>query len=189
MRPRCWVTCELSTKLCGTLRVFSILRDFSNFLKIMAAYATYRHIELDKVGCSKKRVRNPSSEIFNVLCSPPSIESRGKSNGLTSPRRSFQNNDSFNRLFGSPDKSKTPPRRASLTNQDVKNRNPVTGNGVDSFDSKQSNRNKVYKERNPVTGEEYVIVSPAVTPTKPLQNGFAHMNANANGNEKLTNGN
>lgn len=31
-------------------------------------------------------------------------------------------------------------------------------------------------ERNPVTGETYTIISPATTPTKPVQNGFAKMN-------------
>lgn len=142
----------------------------------MATYATYRHIELDKVGYSKKRVRNPSSEIFNVLCSPPN-NAKVNTSGHVTPRRASQHNDSFTRLFGSPETKKISPRRGSLTKQDVTNRNPVTGNGVDSWDCRR-NTPKVHTERNPVTGEVYTIVSPATTPTKPVQNGFAHMNGN-----------
>jgi hypothetical protein len=49
-------------------------------------------------------------------------------------------------------------------------------------------------ERNPVTGEVYSIVSPASTPTKSVENGFAHVNGTstpmANGNpEPVVNGN
>ncbi|KAJ8926118.1 hypothetical protein NQ315_009975 [Exocentrus adspersus] len=123
------------------------------------------------------RVRNPSSDILNVICSPPSVE---KSNGHSyTPRRSSQHVDSFNRLFGTPDAKKIVPRRASLTNQDVTNRNPVTGNGVTSWDYRPNTRNstpRIRTERNPVTGETYTIISPATTPTKPVQNGFAKMN-------------
>lgn len=50
-------------------------------------------------------------------------------------------------------------------------------------------------ERNPVTGEYYTIVSPATTPTKPVQNNnsFSQLNGNStpiqNGNhEPMTNG-
>ncbi|XP_018566855.1 microtubule-associated protein Jupiter-like [Anoplophora glabripennis] len=162
----------------------------------MATYAAYRHIELDKVGYSKKRVRNPSSEILNVICTPPSA---GKTNGHHSytPRRSSQHVDSFNRLFGTPEMKKITPRRGSLTNQDVTNRNPVTGNGVTSWDDRPSSRNsspRIHTERNPVTGETYTIVSPITTPTKPVQNGFAKMNGTStpiqNGNSTpLMNGN
>ncbi|XP_044744678.1 microtubule-associated protein Jupiter-like [Coccinella septempunctata] len=153
----------------------------------MATYAAYRHIELDKVGYSKKRVRNPSSEIFQVLCTPPTPKQNGSMNGTSSPRRGSRGSDSFTRLFGQ-ENSKTPPRRASLTKQDVKNRNPVTGDGVDTWDSTPNRRNtpRVRKERNPVTGEEYTIISPAVTPTKSPQNGFAYTNGNSN---SFTNGN
>ncbi|KAJ3648032.1 hypothetical protein Zmor_019868 [Zophobas morio] len=158
----------------------------------MATYAAYRHIELDKVGYSKKRVRNPGSEIFNVLCSPPGLT--GAKMTSSTPRRS-SHSDSFTRLFG-PTDNKVTPRRASLTKQDVKNRNPVTGNGVDSWDEKTSNRSspRAHNDRNPVTGEVYSIVSPATTPTKPTQNGFAHVNGTStpqmNGNPEPTlNGN
>ncbi|RZC37786.1 hypothetical protein BDFB_004374 [Asbolus verrucosus] len=137
-------------------------------------------------------VRNPSSEIFNVLCTPPSINS--KSPGNHTPRRS-SHSDSFTRLFGTPD-NKITPRRASLTKQDVANRNPVTGDGVNSWDQRPVNRTspRVHNERNPVTGEVYTILTPATTPTKPIQNGFAHVNGSstplANGNpEPVMNGN
>ncbi|XP_044264415.1 microtubule-associated protein Jupiter-like [Tribolium madens] len=158
----------------------------------MATYAAYRHIELDKVGYSKKRVRNPSSEIFNVLCTPPS-NGNSPASKLT-PRRS-SHSDSFTRLFGTPEPKKVTPRRASLTKQDVINRNPVTGDGVASWDQKPANRNtpKVHNERNPVTGEVYTIVTPATTPTKPVENGFAHVNGTStpmvNGNHEPMNGN
>lgn len=155
----------------------------------MATYAAYRHIELDKVGYGKKRVRNQSSEIFTVLSTSSDSP---KLNGHQTPRRSLQNNDSFNKLFGSPDGKKPQARRGSLTKQDVNNRNPVTGNGVMSWDCKLSKSPKVYTERNPVTGETYTIVSPATTPTKPLKNGFLNGTStpNHNGNSTpLTNGN
>ncbi|KAJ8978602.1 hypothetical protein NQ317_006890 [Molorchus minor] len=121
------------------------------------------------------RVCNPSSEIFNVIRSPSSE----KANGHYTPRRASQHVDSFNRLFGNTEIKKTPPRRASLTNQDVTNRNPVTGNGVTSYDCK-TNRNspRIHIERNPVTGETYTIVSPVTTPTKPVQNGFTPEESN-----------
>jgi hypothetical protein len=201
------------------------LRSSLSFLLpvTMATYAAYRHIELDKVGYSKKRVRNPSSEIFNVMCTPPSVKNS------SGPRRS-SHSDSFTRLFGTPE-NKVTPRRASLTKQgkerkkcesflssrivlnrsilwkifvkwfesivtDVTNRNPVTGDGVASWDQKPLNRTspRIHNERNPVTGEVYSIVSPASTPTKSVENGFAHVNGTstpmANGNpEPVVNGN
>lgn len=49
-----------------------------------------------------------------------------------------------------------------------------------------TNKYYLFTERNPVTGEEYTIVSPAVTPTKSPQNGFAYINGNSN---VFTNGN
>nr|CAH7765411.1 unnamed protein product [Callosobruchus chinensis] len=126
------------------------------------------------------RVRNPSSEILNVICSPTSEKSNGSLNGHHhTPRRASQHVDSFSRLFGNSDKKKPTPRRGSLNNQDVTNRNPVTGSGVTSWDCRPASRNntpKVHIERNPVTGEVYQIVSPVTTPTKPVQNGFAHQN-------------
>jgi len=145
----------------------------------MTTYASYRHIELDKVGYGKKRVRNPPSDIFNVMCTPESNNSSPQSNGngtSNTPRRSHIHNDSFSRLFGSP--GATPPRKASFNKHaDVKGRNPVTGNGVTSWDQHRSgNSPRVHTERNPVTGEVYTIVSPATTPTKLVQNGFAHQN-------------
>ncbi|KAK9873768.1 hypothetical protein WA026_002126 [Henosepilachna vigintioctopunctata] len=150
----------------------------------------------DRLSSSAGWVRNPSSEIFQVLCTPPTPKLNGSSSGSTSPRRGSQHTDSFSRLFGQTN-TKTPPRRASLTKQDVKNRNPVTGNGVDTWDSTPNRRStpRVHKERNPVTGEEYSIVSPAVSPTKSPQNGFAHFNGtstpiqNGNSEKILTNGN
>lgn len=63
------------------------------------------------------RVRNPSSEIFNVLCTPPTPNNGNKTNGHHTPRRSSQHNDSFTRLFGTPEKKKITPRRGSLTKQ------------------------------------------------------------------------
>ncbi|XP_018322911.1 microtubule-associated protein Jupiter-like [Agrilus planipennis] len=141
----------------------------------MATYATYRHIELDKVGYGKKRVRNPSSDIFNVLCSPSSGNSTPQRNGTHTPRRTHIHNDSFNRLFGTPEQGSSTPRRASFNKHDVTNRNPVTGDGVTSWDQKKISP-KMRTERNPVTGEYYTIVSPATTPTKPMQNGFSQQN-------------
>ncbi|CAG9854061.1 unnamed protein product [Phyllotreta striolata] len=135
----------------------------------MATYAAFRHIELDNVGYGKKRVRNPSSEIFQVLRSP--TESSPKLNGHCSPRRGSRNSDSFTKLFGTPDGKRPQPRRGSLTKQDVNNRNPVTGNGVMSWDCKVTKTPKIYTERNPVTGETYTIVT---TPTKPITNGFSN---------------
>ncbi|KAG5861575.1 hypothetical protein JTB14_027016, partial [Gonioctena quinquepunctata] len=60
----------------------------------------------------------------------------------------------------------------------VTNRNCVTGNGVTSYDLPTSRNSspRVHTERNPVTGKTYTITSPATTPTKPVQNGFAHTN-------------
>lgn len=122
----------------------------------MATYAAYRHIELDKVGHSKKRVRNRSSEIFQVLCTGSDAASRG-SRGFLSKKNS-QSTDSFQRLFGAPENARLPPRRASLTNHDITHRNPVTGNGVSSWDSMVAkSKPTVFKERNPVTGETYLI--------------------------------
>lgn len=140
----------------------------------MATYAAYRHIELDKVGYSKKRVRNPPSDIFNVMSSSaPGSPQNG------TPHRS-RNNDSFNRLFGSPDAST--PRRASLTKHESSPRNPVTGDGVVSWDSRPSSRNTPRPQRNPVTGEVYVV-SPATTPTKTVSNGFQNGLQNGHGHE------
>ncbi|KAK9732361.1 hypothetical protein QE152_g12867 [Popillia japonica] len=143
----------------------------------MATYAGYRHIELDRVGCSKKRVRNPPSDIFNVMCTPPS--SNGL-NGSFTPRRSHDNShdNSFKRLFGTPDM--TPIRKSSLTKTDSANRNPVTGDGVVSWDCRPEKRSsRIYTERNPVTGEFYTIVSPSSTPTKIITNGVTLHNGNS----------
>ncbi|KAK5647398.1 hypothetical protein RI129_002290 [Pyrocoelia pectoralis] len=153
----------------------------------MTTYATYRHIELDKVGYGKKRVRNPPSDIFTVLSSP---ESSPQSNGTSTPRRSHIHNDSFSRLFGN--SGATTPRKLSLNKHDVTVRNPVTGNGVTSWDQHRSSLSpKIKTERNPVTGEVYTIVSPATTPTKLVQNGFGHQNGFSsplkNGHEGITN--
>lgn len=159
---------------------------------VMATYAAYRHIELDKVGYGKKRVRNPSSEIFKVMCSPTDSSPKLNGHHQNTPRKSLHNNDSFTKLFGSPDAKKPNPRRGSLTKQDVTNRNPVTGNGVMSWDCKVTKTPKIYNERNPVTGENYTIISPASTPTKPLSNGFTNGTSTPmqNGNATpLTNGN
>jgi len=159
----------------------------------MATYATYRHIELDKVGYSKKRVRNPPTEIVSALTTPKSSAGKSAVDGNVTPRRrstTMSSNDSFSRLFGeSPEKAHT-PRRASLTKHDVTNRNPVTGNGVQSWDSRPGSRNtsRIHTERNPVTGEYYTIISPASTPIK-LTNGngnFANkLAAVTNGNHEL----
>ncbi|XP_050297129.1 uncharacterized protein LOC126736681 isoform X2 [Anthonomus grandis grandis] len=109
-------------------------------------------------------VRNRSSEIFQVLCSP--TENGLKSRGFMSKRAS-QSNDSFQKLFGNAENHRVPPRRGSLTNHDVTHRNPVTGNGVSSWDAKPvKTKTKVYKERNPVTGETYLIACPTENPTK-----------------------
>ncbi|XP_065168247.1 uncharacterized protein [Atheta coriaria] len=147
----------------------------------MATYAAYRHIELDKVGYSKKRVRNPPTEIHSVLATPPSSgkQTNGRTvvDGASTPRR--RGSDSFNRLFGESGIQVATPRRASLTKHDVKNRNPVTGNGVQTWENKANRSPKVHSERNPVTGEVYQIISPATTPTKPMTNDFPKMNGNA----------
>ncbi|XP_066156963.1 microtubule-associated protein Jupiter-like isoform X2 [Euwallacea fornicatus] len=147
----------------------------------MATYAAYRHIELDKVGHGKKRVRNRSSEIFQALCSP--TDSSPKSNTFMA-RRASQGNDSFQRLFGAPENRRIPPRRGSLTNQDVNHRNPVTGNGVSSWDAKPTKpKTKVFKERNPVTGETYLIPVSTDTPTKLDNNSTIYIKSEArNGN-------
>lgn len=63
--------------------------------------------------CIYFRVRNPPSDIFNVLCTPTKNETSVNSN--TTPRRSRSSNDSFNRLFGSPTTTTPPPRKSSLT--------------------------------------------------------------------------
>lgn len=70
-----------------------------------------------------------------MLCTP---SPNGKSSNH-SPRRN-SHSDSFTRLFGSSDSKRTTPRRASLTKHDVTNRNPVTGDGVNSWDQKIINR-------------------------------------------------
>ncbi|KAL1502228.1 hypothetical protein ABEB36_007401 [Hypothenemus hampei] len=150
----------------------------------MATYATYRHIELDKVGHSKKRVRNRSSEIFQVLCSPTESSSM-KQRGFMK-RSASQSSDSFQKLFGAPVNNRIPPRRGSLTNHDVTHRNPVTGNGVSSWDAKPTKpKTKVYKERNPVTGETYLIPCPTNSPTKLDGNATIYIKTNET---KATNG-
>lgn len=102
------------------------------------------------------------------MCTPPSQKLK---NNFT-PRKSSPNNDSFNRLFGSPEM--TPPRRASLTKHgksvnvneisfklmlygfyvhlDITKRNPVTGNGVDSWDCRPASRNSPRVH----TGKHYI---------------------------------
>lgn len=164
----------------------------------MATYAAYRHIELDKVGYSKKRVCNTHSEIFQVLTTPTKSEPKKLSAlSVTPPRSSSRRNsatDSFNRLFGDSAKIST-PRRQSLTKHDVTNRNPVTGNGVQSWDARPARAStpKIHAERNPVTGESYSIVSPpstptaATTPTKILTNGGGFPTI-PNGNTELPSG-
>ncbi|XP_022912955.1 uncharacterized protein [Onthophagus taurus] len=159
----------------------------------MATYATYRHIELDKVGHSKKRVRNPPSDILNVICTPPS----NHMNGSFTSRRSLHDN-SFKRLFGTSDSAITPSRKSSLPKTDVTTRNPVTGDGVISWDCRPDKKSPrvltgktVVKQRNPVTGEFYTIISPTTTPVK--QNGLPTPNGSStpilNGSVILTNGN
>ncbi|XP_076268833.1 uncharacterized protein LOC143201581 [Rhynchophorus ferrugineus] len=132
----------------------------------MASYATYRHIELDKVGYSKKRIRNPSSEIFKVFCPITDTQAMNQKNGAS--RKACQHRDSFERLFGSPDGKKQ-------LKKDIINRNPVTGDGVASWDSKIKYKTpKTYKERNPITGETYIITTPP-----PFTNGTASLNGTA----------
>ncbi|XP_017776870.1 PREDICTED: uncharacterized protein LOC108562884 isoform X2 [Nicrophorus vespilloides] len=108
----------------------------------------------------------------------------------TPRRRSTTSNDSFNRLFGDSPAQAHTPRRASLTKHDVTNRNPVTGDGVQSWDRRPASRNtpKSHSERNPVTGEVYTIVSPVSTPTKALTNGFPKIAVVTNGNAELPSG-
>ncbi|KAF2884704.1 hypothetical protein ILUMI_21470 [Ignelater luminosus] len=137
-----------------------------------------------------EKVRNPPSDIFNVLCTPESNSSSPQSNGTapgSTPRRTHIHNDSFNRLFGSP--GATPPRKSSFNKHDVTGRNPVTGNGVTSWDQRRCPTTpRVRTERNPVTGETYTVVSPATTPTKLVQNGFSHQNGHStehNGHEGM----
>nr|CAI5830535.1 unnamed protein product [Callosobruchus analis] len=126
-------------------------------------YKTHESLELTVF--FRCRVRNPSSEILNVICSPTSEKSNGNLNGHHhTPRRASQHVDSFSRLFGNADNKKPAPRRGSLNNQDVTNRNPVTGSGVTSWDCRPASRNNTPK------------VHIATTPTKPVQNGFAHQN-------------
>ncbi|XP_030765213.1 microtubule-associated protein Jupiter-like [Sitophilus oryzae] len=121
----------------------------------MASYATYRHIELDKVGYSKKRCRNPSSEIFKVFSPISDIQAKNQKN--LASRKASQHRDSFERLFGTPENKRT-------SKKDIVNRNPVTGDGVASWDSLKFKTPKIYKERNPITGETYIISSPASSP-------------------------
>ncbi|KAI4466630.1 hypothetical protein MML48_2g00006960 [Holotrichia oblita] len=60
------------------------------------------------------------------------------------------------------------------------NRNPVTGDGVVSWDCRPEKRSsRIYTERNPVTGEFYTIVSPSSTPTKIITNGVTLHNGNS----------
>ncbi|KAF5304723.1 hypothetical protein FQA39_LY09500 [Lamprigera yunnana] len=130
------------------------------------------------------RVRNPPSDIFNVLSSPESTPTSPQSNGSSTPRRSLNHNNSFSRLFGSPGAT-TPRKLSSLSKHDVTVRNPVTGNGVTSWDQHRSSLSpRVRTERNPVTGEVYTVVSPASTPTKLIQNGFPSIK---NGHEGIAN--
>ncbi|VEN54701.1 unnamed protein product [Callosobruchus maculatus] len=84
--------------------------------------------------------------ILNVICSPTSEKSNGSLNGHHhTPRRASQHVDSFSRLFGNSDNRKPTPRRGSLNNQDVTNRNPVTGSGVTSWDCRPASRNNTPK--------------------------------------------
>ncbi|KAI4466617.1 hypothetical protein MML48_2g00007949 [Holotrichia oblita] len=74
----------------------------------------------------------------------------------------------------------TPIRKSSLTKTDSANRNPVTGDGVVSWDCRPEKRSsRIYTERNPVTGEFYTIVSPSSTPTKIITNGVTLHNGNS----------
>ncbi|XP_044737956.1 microtubule-associated protein Jupiter-like [Chrysoperla carnea] len=152
----------------------------------MATYAAYRHIELDNVGYSKKRVRNPPSDIFGGTSSPmPSSPSSQTSygNNITPLRDQRMNHhrlsDSFTRLFGAPDTPSAPAQPAKVERRSSLGRNPVTGDGVQSWDSPKTSRATTPRIlRNPVTGEG---VNGPVNHHSPSPKPNGHISAIING--------
>jgi hypothetical protein len=132
---------------------------------MMAAYATFKHVELYNIGAGKKRVLKPpgggSSDIFagsDPLTTPRSIKNHMKSNIFSeaSPAKNSTvlqglhryfyldarrpQGDSHNRLFGEPDRAAVPKLRAGSNI-------PIGNDAIDSS-LKQSNGNVVGRETN-----------------------------------------
>ncbi|CAG9764964.1 unnamed protein product [Ceutorhynchus assimilis] len=209
----------------------------------MATYAAYRHIELDKVGHSKKSyqldldrrlsstqnteqlslddlVQHMTSQIMNStrrtitkLKTTRNPKISPKTQQLMTERRKLERstpqyreinktvnkairkdtsrihstnmmkeciaqNSNMKVLRKNRAKNRTKIYQL-MDSEDVTHRNPVTGNGVASWDSKPAKpKTKVHKERNPVTGETYLIAS-TETPTKLDNNSTIHIKSEA----------
>lgn len=121
---------------------------------MMAAYATFKHVELYNIGAGKKRVLKPpgggSSDIFagsDPLTTPRSIKNHMRSNifSAASPAKNSTDarrpqGDSHNRLFGEPDRAAVPKLRAGS--------NIPIGNAEVDSSLKQSNGTVVGREIN-----------------------------------------
>ncbi|XP_046804577.1 microtubule-associated protein Jupiter isoform X2 [Lucilia cuprina] len=99
----------------------------------MAAYAAFKHVELYNVGKTKKRVLRPpgggTSDIFggDLPQTPRSVKNHMQSNIFScekdsiknngdQPRRAQKNVDSYQRLFGEPERPVTPAKNHMKSN-------------------------------------------------------------------------
>uniref|UniRef100_A0A1I8QDL9 Microtubule-associated protein Jupiter n=1 Tax=Stomoxys calcitrans TaxID=35570 RepID=A0A1I8QDL9_STOCA len=160
----------------------------------MAAYAAFKHVELYNVGKTKKRVLRPpgggTSDIFggDMPQTPRSIKNHMQSNIFScdkkdgvknngdQPRRGQKNVDSYQRLFGEPDRAATPAKNHMKSNIPFGSNNDnviSNGNGnghhyngksgsASSASSSVSSSTENLKmngfsktDGNPVTGEGY----------------------------------
>ncbi|XP_073826089.1 microtubule-associated protein Jupiter isoform X11 [Musca autumnalis] len=160
----------------------------------MAAYAAFKHVELYNVGKTKKRVLRPpgggTSDIFggDLPQTPRNVKNHMQSNIFScekdivknngdQPRRAQKNVDSYQRLFGEPERTVTPAKNHMRSNIPFGANNEAAqtlitnGNGhhyngksssVSSASSSVSSSTENLKmngysktDGNPVTGEGY----------------------------------
>ncbi|XP_061396746.1 microtubule-associated protein Jupiter isoform X5 [Musca vetustissima] len=160
----------------------------------MAAYAAFKHVELYNVGKTKKRVLRPpgggTSDIFggDLPQTPRNVKNHMQSNIFScekdnvknngeQPRRAQKNVDSYQRLFGEPERVVTPAKNHMRSNIPFGANNEAAqtlitnGNGhhyngksssVSSASSSVSSSTENLKmngysktDGNPVTGEGY----------------------------------
>ncbi|XP_060872435.1 microtubule-associated protein Jupiter-like isoform X2 [Metopolophium dirhodum] len=93
----------------------------------MATYASYRHIELDNIGCGKKKVLKPpgggSSDIFGMTsCDEVNPHKRGTN----------QKNLQSSIILGGQTPKHSSGTEAANGNSDKPDGNPVTGEGYEA---------------------------------------------------------
>ncbi|XP_005180770.1 microtubule-associated protein Jupiter isoform X5 [Musca domestica] len=161
----------------------------------MAAYAAFKHVELYNVGKTKKRVLRPpgggTSDIFggDLPQTPRNVKNHMQSNIFScekdsiknngdQPRRAQKNVDSYQRLFGEPERVVTPAKnhmrsnipfganneaaQTLITNGNGHHYNNGKSSSVSSASSSVSSSTENLKmngysktDGNPVTGEGY----------------------------------